>query len=74
VKSALWLIVGVGIGFLAAHQVNRTPQGQAFFAGIGERMQEFTDAVKDGYTDRSTELNRAVDEAEDIIAGLSAKD
>lgn len=73
-KSALWLIVGVGIGFLAAHQVNRTPLGQAFFAGVSERIDEFTGAVKDGYTDRATELNRAVDGAEDIIAGLSDKD
>ena len=26
-KNALWLIVGIGTGFLAAHQVNRTEAG-----------------------------------------------
>ncbi|MBC7723175.1 MAG: hypothetical protein H7146_00265 [Burkholderiaceae bacterium] len=73
-KSALWLIVGVGLGFAAAHQINRTTQGRAFFENVGGRVDEFTSAVRDGYTDRSTELRTAVDEAEDIIAGLTNKD
>jgi len=67
-KSALWLIVGVGVGFLAAHQVNKSPQGRAFFDEVETKTREFTDAVVDGYKSREAELRNAVDEAEADIA------
>jgi len=67
-KSALWLIVGVGLGFLAAHQVNKSPQGRAFFDEVETKTREFTDAVVDGYRSREAELRSAVDEAEADIA------
>ena len=31
-KSFLWLVVGVAIGFAVAHKVNETPQGKQFFS------------------------------------------
>lgn len=64
-RSALWLIVGVGLGFLAAHQVNRTPEGRAFFEGLDSRTRQFTDAVIDGYRSREAELRAGTDDTGD---------
>ena len=70
-KSALWLIVGVGVGFLAAHQVAKTPQGKQFFDDVDSKAREFSGAVVDGYKQREAELRAAVAEAEEVIADLS---
>ena len=70
-KSALWLIVGVGVGFLAAPQVAKTPQGKQFFDDVDSKAREFSGAVVDGYKQREAELRAAVAEAEDVINDLS---
>jgi len=72
-RSALWLIAGIGIGFIAAHQVARTPQGKQFFDEVDEKAREFGSAVVDGYKQREAELRAAVAEAEDVIADLSKR-
>ena len=70
-KSALWLVIGVGVGFLAAHQVSKTPQGKQFFDDVDTKAREFGSAVVDGYKQREAELRAAVAEAEDVINDLS---
>ena len=70
-KSALWLIIGVGVGFLAAHQVAKTPQGKQFFDDVDSKAREFSGAVVDGYKQREAGLRAAVAEAEDVINDLS---
>lgn len=55
-KSALWLTVGVVLGFVAAQQVTRSPQAQSIVDDLGSRVREFTDAVVDGYKTRDAEL------------------
>jgi len=72
-KSALWLVIGIGVGFLAAHQVARTPQGKQFFDDVDSKAREFGSAVVDGYKQREAELREAVAEAEDVIADLSSR-
>lgn len=72
-KNALWLIVGVGVGFLAAHQVAKTPQGKEFFATVDSKAREFGSAVVDGYKQREAELRAVVAEAEDVIADLGSR-
>jgi len=72
-KSALWLVIGIGVGFLAAHQVARTPQGKQFFDDVDSKAREFGSAVVDGYKQREAELRQAVAEAEDVIADLSSR-
>ncbi|MBC7518138.1 MAG: hypothetical protein H7248_04530 [Microbacteriaceae bacterium] len=48
-KSALWLLVGIGLGFLAADQVNRTAKGRLFFEDVNTTIRRFSDAAREGY-------------------------
>ena len=70
-KNAAWLIVGIAVGFVAAHQVSKTPQGKQFFDDVDSKAREFGSAVVDGYKQREAELRAAVAEAEDTIADLT---
>ncbi len=72
-KNLLLLVVGVGIGFIAAHQINKTPEGQKFFADVDSRAKEFSNAVVEGYKAREAELRAAVADAEGVIADLRGK-
>lgn len=72
-KNILWLIVGVGLGFVAAHQVNKTPEGRRFFEDVDSRAHEFSNAVVDGYKEREAELRAAVAEAGDSLSDFSAR-
>lgn len=47
-KGLLLLTVGVGIGFVVAHQVAKTPQGRQFFDEVDTRTREFSGALVDG--------------------------
>ena len=59
-KNVLWLIVGVGVGFVAAHQISKTPAGKRFFDDVNAKAHDFSDAVVDGYKQREAELRAAV--------------
>jgi hypothetical protein len=72
-KNALWLIIGVGLGFVAAHQLSKTPEGKRFFEDVNNRAHEFSSAVIDGYKAREAELRAAVADAEGVIADLSKR-
>lgn len=64
-KGLLLLATGIGIGFIAAHQVAKTPQGKQFFDEVDSRAREFGDALVDGYKQREAELRQAVANADD---------
>lgn len=70
-KNILLLIVGVGIGFVAAHQVAKTPEGKQFFDDVDAKAREFSGAVVEGYKAREAELRAAMAEAEEVIADLT---
>ena len=70
-RGALLLIIGIGVGFVAAHQVAKTPQGKQFFGDVDTKAREFGGAVIEGYKQREAELRAAVAEAEEVIADLS---
>jgi len=70
-RGALLLIIGIGVGFVAAHQVAKTPQGKQFFDDVDSKAREFGGAVIEGYKQREAELRAAVAEAEEVIADLS---
>ena len=71
--SIILLAVGVAAGFIVAHQVAKTPEGQRFFEDVDTKAREFGSAVIDGYKAREAELRAAVAEAEDVIADLSKR-
>jgi len=55
-KNILLLIVGIGAGFVIAHQVSKTSAGQQFFEQVERRGKEFSNALIDGYKAREAEL------------------
>ncbi len=55
-KNILLLIVGVGAGFVIAHQVSKTPRGRQFFDDVDSKAREFSAALVDGYRAREAEL------------------
>ena len=59
-KNVLWLVVGVGVGFVVAHQVARTDQGKRFFDDVNAKAHDLGDAIVDGYKQREAELRAAV--------------
>jgi len=61
-KNALWLVVGIGLGFLAAHYAARTPQGKQFFDEVDAKAHEFAAAILDGYREREAELSDVASE------------
>ena len=60
-KSVTWLLLGVGLGFVLAHEVASTPRGRAVFDAVDAKCREFTAAVAEGYRSRDEELRGAVD-------------
>lgn len=48
--------LGVLAGFVAAHLINRTPAGRAFFADLDAKARDFGESVTSGYRTREAEL------------------
>jgi hypothetical protein len=59
-KNIFWLIVGVAIGFVVAHKVSETEQGQAFFSDVNAKSRDFKEAIVEGYRAREEELRSAL--------------
>lgn len=55
-KSILWFTAGVAAGFVVAHQMNQTKQGQDFFSSIDAKARAFGNAIAEGYHARDAEL------------------
>lgn len=72
-KNILWLIVGAGLGFIAAHQINKTPEGRQFFDDVENRAHEFSSAVVDAYKEREAELRAALADDDGSPAGSTAR-
>lgn len=66
------LIVGVALGFIAAHFVNQTPKGQQFFDRVNRSAREFSDAVATGYHEAESELGDVLDNVERRLAKLES--
>jgi hypothetical protein len=64
-KNFIWLIVGVTVGFVAAHEVNKTKQGKQFFGDLDTKAREFGEALSEGYRAREAELRAALTPEED---------
>jgi hypothetical protein len=64
-KGLLLLVAGIGVGFIAAHQVAKSPQGKQFFDEVDTKAREFGGALVDGYKQREAELRAAVAQSDD---------
>ena len=53
--------LGVIAGFIAAHLINRTESGRAFFADVDAKVRDFTEGVTSGYREREAELRNQAD-------------
>lgn len=72
-KSAVLFVVGVAVGFVAAHQVAKTPEGKQFFSDVDSKAREFTGAVVDGYREREAELRDAVADVEEAVSEFTKR-
>jgi hypothetical protein len=57
--KVLWLLVGVALGFVLAHQAARTEPGKRVFATVNGAVDEFAQTVADSYRARLAETDAA---------------
>jgi hypothetical protein len=67
-KKILWLVLGVALGFVVAHQVNQTAEGKRFFSDLDKRTRGFTESIVDGYRERESELRAVLSDAGDTLS------
>ena len=72
-RKLFWLLAGVGLGFVAAHFVNQTPEGRRFFERVNQGAREFTDAVASGYHEVETATSDLLDEVDESLTALDTK-
>ncbi|MEH6779942.1 MAG: hypothetical protein V7618_00100 [Rhodoglobus sp.] len=72
-KGAVLFVVGIAVGFVAAHQVAKTPEGKQFFSDVDTKAREFTSAVVDGYREREAELRDAVADVEEAVSDFTKR-
>jgi len=57
-NKLFWLIAGVAIGAVAAKQIENNPQAMKAYEEAKASLQEFADAVSEGYKERETEHSK----------------
>ena len=55
-NKLFWLIAGVAIGAVVAKQIDENPQARKAYEEAKTSLQEFADAVAEGYKERESEL------------------
>ena len=55
-NKLFWLIAGVAIGAVVAKQIEENPQARKAYEEAKASLQEFADAVAEGYKERESEL------------------
>jgi hypothetical protein len=57
-NKLFWLIAGVAIGVVAAKQIEENPQAKKAYEEAKASLQEFAEAVSEGYKERESELSK----------------
>jgi hypothetical protein len=57
-NKLFWLIAGVAIGAVVAKQIEENPQARKAYEEAKASLQEFADAVSEGYKERESELSK----------------
>ncbi|WP_427868773.1 hypothetical protein [Leucobacter luti] len=66
-RKLMWLLWGVVLGFVAAHFVNRSPEGRRFFAQVNRGLDEFGRAFATGYHEAEAEDDKLADDLEQAL-------
>ncbi len=62
-KNALWFVLGIAGGFVAAHLVNKDPRGHELLAEVDARITEFTERIGDAYRAQEAKIEGLVADA-----------
>jgi len=62
-KKALWFVLGIAGGFVAAHLVNKDPRGHEVLAEVDARISEFTERIGEAYRAQEAKIEGLVEEA-----------
>jgi len=57
-NKLFWLIAGVAIGAVVTKQIEENPQARKAYEEAKASLQEFADAVSEGYKERESELSK----------------
>jgi len=68
-----WLLGGVVLGFVAAHFVNRNPEGRRFFDRVNRGLDEFGRAFAAGYREEESGAPDSLDDVEVALRNLTDK-
>jgi hypothetical protein len=55
-KKLFWFIAGIAVGAVAKQQIEQNPQARKAYDEAKASLQEFRDAIMEGYQERETEL------------------
>ncbi|WP_394279401.1 ATPase [Microbacterium sp.] len=70
-KKALWFVLGIAGGFVAAHFVNKDPRGQELLSEVDLRISEFTDRIAEAYREQEARIEGIVAGAKDVAEDLA---
>lgn len=75
-KNAVWFVLGIIGGFVAAHLVNKDPRGHEVLAEVDARITEFTDRIGDAYRAQEAKIEGLVADAKSAASDAldSARD
>ncbi|MBL3698080.1 hypothetical protein [Leucobacter luti] len=71
-RKLMLLLFGVVLGFIAAHFINRTPEGRQFFDRVNRGVDEFGRAFASGY-EAEVDDDSLADEVEEALRALPTK-
>lgn len=57
-KKLVWFMAGIALGAVAARQIEDNPAARKAYEEAKASLQEFRDAVLDGYQEREAELTK----------------
>lgn len=57
-KKLVWFIAGIALGAVAAKQIEENPAARKAYEETKASLEDFRDAVLEGYQERDTELSK----------------
>jgi hypothetical protein len=70
-KKLIWFIAGLALGAVAAKQIEENPKARKAYQEAKSSVQDFRDAVMEGYREREAELAKPARSASKSTASKS---